>query len=111
MTSVGERSYMSTLSGKPIDQTSPSSFPSPRLNEEPLVENGDVSEPGAAASASAYAPKRLRVVSSAAPATPEPDTDDFAAAPSFLTRDKKPRGEQRGEPRLVVDPVVGPMRM
>src|SRR5215470_6235055 len=102
---------MSILSGKPIDQTSPPSFPSRRSNEGPSTENEANQPQDEAASPLAYAPKRLRVISSAAPATPEPDDVDFAAAPSFLLRDNKQRGEQRVEPRLVMNPVDGPMRM
>ena len=97
---------MSTPSGKPFDQTSPPSFPSRRLNEEPLAGH-EADEPPGDAAPSAYAPKRLRVISSAAP---ESSPADSEAAPSFLMRGNKPR-EQRVEPRLVVDPVDGPMRM
>jgi len=101
---------MSTLSGKPFDQAGATAFPSRRLNEEPNAENEPKVE-DADAAPSAYAPKRLRVVSSAAP-EPQAVVDLGAAPPRFLMRDNKPRAEQqRVEPRLVVEPVDGPMRM
>jgi hypothetical protein len=94
---------MSTLAGKPFDQTNPP-FPSRQSDEQP---SADSQPDGADPCPSAYAPKRLRVV----PSTPlETSTNELGTAPRFLTKDNKPR-EPRAEPRLVVEPVDGPMRL
>src|SRR5262245_58161333 len=101
---------MSTLSGKPVEQTDASEFLSRRLNEEPNAGGVPGMEDGNAPP-SAYAPKRLRVVSSA-PAESATVVDFGTAPPRFLMRDNKSRAEQqRPEPRLVVDSVDGPMRL
>jgi len=104
----GACNNMSTPSGMPVDQTSPAEFPSPQSNDEPNTANEQIGEHGHS-SPSAYAPKRLRVVSSVAP---EPETTDLGAAPRFLVRDNnKTREQPRVEPRLVVESVDGPMRL